>query len=113
MGITRKNIVKFRVNDEEFEFLKKKQMQSNCKTLSAFLRKISLMGAVYIVDMSEITEIRKYIKNISDNVNQIARAVNSQRSIYQEEIEEIQAELSGIQSRFREVFDKSSKMKSR
>jgi di/tripeptidase len=101
----------FRVDDEEFEFLKKKAELSNCKNMSSFLRKISLMGAIYNVDLSEFQEITVLLNSISRNINQIAILANKQKSIYKEDIEEMQARLDDMQKQFDKAFDTFSKMK--
>jgi di/tripeptidase len=111
MDDTRNHIVKFRVDDEEFEFLKKKAELSNCKNMSSFLRKISLMGAIYNVDLSEFQEITVLLNSISRNINQIAILANKQKSIYKEDIEEMQARLDDMQKQFDKAFDTFSKMK--
>lgn len=92
----KKHIIKFRVDDEEYSLLQQKFKLSECSSMSSFLRKISLGGAIYIIDMSEFTQMRKLIQSISNNINQIALRVNSQGSIYKEDIEEIQSKVNEI-----------------
>ena len=96
MSETRKHILKFRVDDKELCFLKKKAEMSNCRNMSDFLRRISLGGAIYNVDMSDFAEMKNLIRNISNNINQIATAANRTHHLYSEEIEEIQKEVDEI-----------------
>jgi pyridoxal biosynthesis lyase PdxS len=88
--------MKFRVDDEEFEVLKKKKELAKSRSMSDFLRRISLGGRIVNVDTSEFVEMKKLIRNISDNINQIAKLVNSQNSVYKEDIEEIQGKVNEI-----------------
>ena len=76
MSEVRKHILKFRVDDEELSFLKKKSRVSNCKNMSDFLRRISLGGGIYNVDMSDFAEMKNLIRSISNNINQIATVAN-------------------------------------
>ena len=96
MNDSRNNIVKFRVSDEEFAILQNKTELANCKNMSDFLRRISLGGNIYNVDTTEFSEMRKLIKSISDNINQIAKAVNVTKSVYNDDIEEIKGKVNEI-----------------
>lgn len=96
MSESRDHIVKFRVDDAELKFLQTKMQLSKCKSMSDFLRRISLGGRIVNVDTSEITDIKKLTKKISDNINQIAMRINFQKSVYKEDIEEIQYKINEL-----------------
>jgi hypothetical protein len=51
------------------------------------------------------------LNSISRNINQIAILANKQKSIYKEDIEEMQARLDDMQKQFDKAFDTFSKMK--
>lgn len=109
MNESRNHIVKFRVDDVELNYLKEKMQLAKCKSMSDFLRRISLGGRIYVIDTSEITDIKKLTKKISDNINQIAMRINFQKTIYREDIEEIQykiGELYKQQNRIETLLDK-------
>nr|WP_326173219.1 plasmid mobilization relaxosome protein MobC [uncultured Ruminococcus sp.] len=96
MDNSRNNIVKFRVDDVELEVLITKIKLAKCKSMSDYLRRISLGGRIVNVDTSEFTEMKKVMKNAEDNINQIAKLANSQKSIYIDDIEEIQRKVDEI-----------------
>lgn len=96
MDNSRNNIVKFRVDDVELEVLITKIKLAKCKSMSDYLRRISLGGRIVNVDTSEFTEMKKVMKNAADNINQIAKLANSQKSIYIDDIEEIQRKVDEI-----------------
>lgn len=96
MNENRNHIVKFRVDDEEFVCIKEKMKLAKCRNISDFLRRISLGGRIYVVDTSDISEIRKLTRKISDNINQIAMRINYQKTIYKEDIDEIQFKISEL-----------------
>lgn len=96
MNENRNHIVKFRVDDVEFNCLKEKMRLAKCRNMSDFLRRISLGGRIYNVDMKEFVEIKKLMVNIANNINQIAMRVNFQKTIYSEDIEEIKRKVEEI-----------------
>ena len=86
---TRIHPVQFYLNDDEQYILEEKYRLSRMKSKSAFLRKMILYGFVYEVDYSHIRKMNTLLGNISSNLNQIAKRVNSTDHIYQEDMDEV------------------------
>ena len=81
--------LKFRVTEEEYEYIMKKYEKSGCKSLSSYLRKMAVTGRIIRFDSSAILELNRLFSNIANNINQIAVRVNSTNRIYDEDIKEI------------------------
>ena len=81
--------VKFFVNDREMDLIKQKMAQFGTENMSAYLRKMAIDGFVIKLDMPELRELTAAMKRISANENQIAKRLNENRRIYEEDIEEI------------------------
>ncbi len=96
MENSRTHIVKFRVSEEEYAYLCQKMQRAECETMSRLVRRLCFCGGIYKVDTSELTEMRKLISTISNNINQIAKRVNIENSIYAEDWKEIQTEVKEI-----------------
>ena len=67
---------------------------------SAFIRKMCIDGHVFVLDMDTLTEIGKLLRVTANNVNQIARRVNSGGEVYREDVFEVNQQLTGIRSDF-------------
>ena len=101
--------VRVRFSPKEYARLKVKYEQTRYASLSAFLRLI-IMGAKIvscnnpndiIVEKIEqqkkmMNEIKNQILRIGNNINQIAKQVNSQKFARQEELVAIKAEMNKI-----------------
>lgn len=61
-----------------------------CENMSAYLRKMAIDGYVINMDIPEIGELITLLRRASNNINQIAKRVNSTDRIYANEIKEIQ-----------------------
>ena len=94
---TRIHPVQFYLNDDEQYILEEKYRLSRMKSKSAFLRKMILYGFVYEVDYSHIRKMNTLLGNISSNLNQITRRINSTNAVYQKDLDDIK-ELMEIQS---------------
>ncbi|EEI82530.1 plasmid mobilization protein [Anaerococcus tetradius] len=84
---TRKNQLKIYLTDEEKEVFEKKMKLANCKTMSHFLRKCVLEKEIYIVDLEPFRNLQWLLSNVTNNINQIAKATNTSGVIYKKDID--------------------------
>ena len=84
---TRKNQLKIYLTDEEKEIFEKKMRLANCKTMSHFLRKCVLEKDIYIVDLEPFRDLQWLLSNVTNNINQIAKAANTTGVIYKKDID--------------------------
>lgn len=80
----------FRLNDDELKLIKNKMELFGAQNMSAYLRKMAIDGYVINLDIPEISELISLLRRASNNINQIAKKVNSTDRIYEREIKEIQ-----------------------
>ena len=90
---TRKNQLKIYLTDEEKEIFEKKMKLANCKTMSHFLRKCVLEKEIYVVDLEPFRDLQWLLSNATNNINQIAKRVNSTGVIYKDDINDIKNEI--------------------
>lgn len=88
--------VKFRVTPEERELISKRMRQAEVGNMAAYLRKMAIDGYMVRLDLPELRERLSLLRRYSNNVNQIARRVNSTGRIYEDDIREIKAQLEEI-----------------
>lgn len=66
---------------------------ANCKTMSHFLRKCVLEKEIYVVDLEPFRNLQWLLSNVTNNINQIAKRVNSTGIIYKEDINDMKKEI--------------------
>jgi len=86
----RDSLITFLVNDREKELIKERIRESGTVTQSAYLRKMAIDGMIIKLDISEIKEMISLLRRMSNNINQIARKVNSTGVFSNSDVEEIQ-----------------------
>lgn len=79
----------FRTTEAEDLLIRQKMQAFGIKNQSAFLRALALNGYLLKLDLPEIRELTRLMKNLTNNVNQIARRLNEHGSMYETEIDEI------------------------
>ena len=89
----RKNQLKIYLTDEEKEVFEKKMKLANCKTMSHFLRKCVLEKEIYVVDLEPFRNLQWLLSNATNNINQIAKRVNSTGIIYKDDINDMKKEI--------------------
>ena len=77
----------FKVTDEERELIKQRMSLANTRNMSAYIRKMCIDGYTVHLQIPELTECAKLLRYISNNVNQIARRVNSGGAVYPDEVD--------------------------
>ena len=83
--------VLFWVSAEELDLIHQKMQQYGTENLSAYLRKMALDGYVVKLDLPELKQMISLLRYTSNNINQIARAVNARGFASGEDIAAITA----------------------
>ena len=101
----RKNQLKIYLSDEEKQIFENKLAMSKLKLMSLFIRKCVLEKEIFVVDMTPIMKIQQLLSNQANNINQIAKKINTNGVIYRNNIdyikqlnENLSEEISKIQS---------------
>lgn len=92
----RKNDIHVMVTDEEKDLFNKKLEMSKSKSMGHFIRKSVLEAPIFVIDMNVFRRLQTLIGKNSNNLNQIAKRVNSTGIIYREDIEDLKKENDDI-----------------
>ena len=103
--------VKFWVSEEEYELLQKKREAAGGVNQGAYIRKMILDGYIVNLDIPELKEIIRLLSITSNNVNQMARQLNSSNGIYPQELTEVAAQLEQVYKLLRKVMKGLSKIR--
>ena len=88
---------------EEVEQLKQRMAEAGVRNRSAFIRKMALDGYIIKLDTSDIREMISLLRHSSNNLNQIAKKVNSTGTIYGADIADLQVKQDEIWELAREI----------
>ena len=94
--LSRNIALTFRVDANERDLILKRMEMTGISTLRTFLLKMALAGRIICVEMDSITECNRLLRNISSNINQIAKRVNETGNIYAADINDIKNGQSNI-----------------
>jgi hypothetical protein len=93
---TRNIQLKIYLNEDEKEIFKKKMKLAKCKTMSHFLRKCVLEKEIYQVDLQPFADLQGLLYNATNNLNQIAKRVNSTGVIYSNDIKDMKKQVDHL-----------------
>ena len=88
--------LEIKLTTEEKELFKKKLEMSKSKSMGHFIRKCVLEAPIFVIDMNVFRRLQTLIGKNSNNINQIAKRVNSTGIIYREDIEDLKKENDDI-----------------
>ncbi|EGS32009.1 bacterial mobilization protein MobC domain protein [Finegoldia magna SY403409CC001050417] len=103
----RNNGIYLMLSDEELELLNKKYKASKYKTLRQFIMKCILEKDIYVLDMDVFREMSTNISRTSNNINQIAKRVNTTSIIYKEDVEDLK---SLLENQAKDIFSMRKKI---
>lgn len=78
------------VSDEEWNMIAEKMAQASTTNFSLYARKMLIDGYIIKRDFSEMKALTKELSNLARNINQIALRANETRSIYEQDIKDLQ-----------------------
>ena len=103
--------LKIWVSQEEQEMIRQKMAEFGTENMGAFVRKMVIDGYILKLDIPELKEIIHLLGPIGNNVNQMARKLNSGGSIYREDIAEVNAKLDAIYKQLEKILKRLAKIK--
>ena len=101
----------FKVTDEERSLIEQRMALMGVHNMSAYIRKMCIDGYIVQLQIKELDECAKLLRYTSNNVNQIARRVNSGGGVYPDEVDEICGKLTEVSGLFGNILEQLSKIK--
>ena len=98
--------IKFFVTEQERDVIRQRMELIGTTNLSAYMQKISQDGFLYTVNIDGLPEICKAVEAIGQNINQVAKRVNSTNTIYAEDIRQMKSELDRIWDLLKKILSK-------
>jgi len=86
----------FRVSAKEQEMIKRRMAQTNIRNLRAYLLKMAIDGRVISLDLSYVRECSRLLRNVSNNVNQLAKRANEGNNVCSGEIADVKIQLGEV-----------------
>jgi len=100
----------FYLDEAEAALLQEKMAEAGIRNREAYIRKMILDGYVLKLDFSDVRRMVWLLSNSSNNLNQIARRVNSGDALHAADIQTLQADYAKLWAPMRDVLKKLSKI---
>jgi len=100
----------FRVNEDEKYFIEKKMELVGWTNFRSFVLNHIVRGEIVKLDLAEIRKMNTLLRNISNNINQIAARVNSTNRVYDADISEIQTKQTVLWEQQNKIIAAITKM---
>jgi len=88
--------IKIWATPEEKELIQKKMVLYGTTNMGAFIRKMAIDGYVIKLTIPELKEMIRLLGIANNNINQIARSLNTTGRIYETDLEEIRTRIDGL-----------------
>ena len=94
----------FRTTESEASIMRKKMEALGIRNESAYMRALALNGYILKLDLPQIREMLRLLGNMTNNLNQIAKRLNTHGNLYETEIEEIQQKQDELWKMIRQLL---------
>lgn len=94
--------------DEEMARLHQKMAEAGVQNRSAYVRKMVLDGYIVKLDMADINEMIRLLRNATNNLNQLAKKANAGGQVYGAEIADMQTRQDAIWETAKEILARLS-----
>ena len=101
----------FKVSEEDRKLIEQRMELAGIRNMSGYIRKMCIDGYTVNLQIPELTECAKLLRYTSNNLNQIARRVNSGSGVYPDEVDEIRTKLAEASGLFGNILERLSKIK--
>ena len=91
--MNRNVVMKFRATEEEAAEIRRKAAAAGMN-VSRFLRTSAVKSRVVLYNTADIYGLRSDLRRIGNNVNQIAMAANSNKSVYLSDVRDLRKQLN-------------------
>ena len=85
--------LEIKLTEEEKALFEEKRKLAKCRNMSHFIRKCVLEKEIYQVDLEPFRDLQGLLSNATNNINQIAKRVNSTGIIYKDDINDMQKQI--------------------
>ena len=79
----------FCVNEEEHNLIQDRMASLGITGMGAYMRKMAIDGYHINLDLTDVREMVRQLRSVSNNMNQIAKRVNETNNIYAADIEDL------------------------
>lgn len=87
---TRELRKEIKFTEEEMNLIERKMLQVGTTNFSLYARKMLIDGYVIKHDYSELKALTKELANLARSINQIVKRANETRSIYEQDLKDLQ-----------------------
>ena len=85
--------LKINLTEGEKALFEEKRKLAKCRNMSHFIRKCVLEKEIYQVDLEPFRDLQGLLSNATNNINQIAKRVNSTGIIYKDDINDMKKQI--------------------
>jgi len=110
-NLQRSILQNFRVSESERDLIAKKMSAAGINNKEHYFRKMVLDGYILRLDLADVREMTKLLSNATNNLNQIAKRVNADGSIFASDINDLQAQYDRLWEQADKILRSLAKIK--
>ena len=107
----RETAILIRMTESELALIRERMEEVGTTNMSAFIRKMAIDGYIVRLELPELKDMTRLLSSYSNNLNQIAKRVNTTGTIYSDDLKEIHQHQEEIWSAAEKIIRSLAKIK--
>ena len=107
----RDTAILIRMSESELAQIREKMEDYGTSNMSAYIRKMAIDGYIVKLEVPELKEMTRLLSSYSNNLNQIAKRVNTTGNIYSTDFDEIREQQDNLWTATEKIMRSLSKLK--
>ena len=97
--------------EEEASLIRERMAATGISGFGAFARKMMIDGYHVNIDLTDVREMVVLLRRCSNNINQIAKRANETRSVYAEDVNDLQRQYDSLWEAAKKILAGLAKIK--
>ena len=97
-------MIHFKATEEEMNRIIERMKANEINNLSEYIRRMALTGYVLKLDLPEIRELIFLLRNMTNNLNQLTKRVNSGGTVYETELTKLNENQKELWNLLRQIL---------
>ncbi len=101
----------FCVDEEERELIRDRMERAGMVSMGAYLRKMAIDGYHVNIDLTDVREMVRLLKNATNNINQITKRAHETQNIHSDDIDALRCEYNKLWDAANNIISGLAKIK--
>ena len=98
--------IHMRLKQSDIDKIRRRMDEAGIRNMSAYMRKMAIDGFVVNLDLSDVKELVRLLRDCSNNINQYAKKANESGDVFKSDIDDIKRRQDRLWNMANEIMER-------